>query len=680
MTAAAPKPALTEPGLADLRRSGLTDATIAAAGLRSVSGAESAALLGMKDVGPGLAFPYPGATISTGQGFARVKPDVPYPAGSERPAKYLSPCRRLNPEGNRLYVPATLPAGALLDTNLPLLVTEGEKKTLKANQEGYPTVGLAGVYAWLRRADDAESVPIGDLQRVAWEGRLVGIAFDSDAATNPNVLRAEKRLKRELRSRGAIVFVLRLPPPSPDETDRYGSKFGLDDFLVARGRAALEDLLLEASARLPFGARPVPVFLAAPAAEARWLIEDIWPLEGCGIIGGEPKAKKSWVVLEVALSVATGTDFLGREVHRGAVILFDEENKRDELKKRIARLLAAHEIQAESLKDLYIADQALLRLDDQESMEELEELVGRVKPTLLVLDPLVRLHQGDENDAAHVSAMLSGLRRLQIHHRCAVMLVHHLGKQTESKRAMGQRLRGSSDFHGWIDAGVYCVARGREFELSFESRYGVPSDPILARLQDAGEATWIELVDADGADGTAPPEASLEDRVLAGIREAKEPPSKSELAKALRCSGANLNGILESLVASGRVVVEQVRTRGRPKGVYRVAEDLPDSAGDSKRRVGAVRKGPEQGDLDRNSRSADDLGDGEVPHTASSESSRPREEVGGAAGDAGTRSDELLSDIPPPYRDARQSGSLDASERVAEARKPSAFHSGEGTP
>jgi hypothetical protein len=58
----------------------------------------------------------------------------------------------------------------------------------------------------------------------------------------------------------------------------------------------------------------LPVVRAAdldePDPTRRWLIESLWPRAGVGIIGGPPKACKSWLRLDVAVSVASGTPCL----------------------------------------------------------------------------------------------------------------------------------------------------------------------------------------------------------------------------------------------------------------------------------------------------------------------------------------------------------------------------------
>lgn len=52
--------------------------------------------------------------------------------------------------------------------------------------------------------------------------------------------------------------------------------------------------------------------LPDPDPDQKWLVNDLWTLGGVGIIGGEPKCFKTWLGLDIAFSVASGTPVLGR--------------------------------------------------------------------------------------------------------------------------------------------------------------------------------------------------------------------------------------------------------------------------------------------------------------------------------------------------------------------------------
>ncbi len=189
--------------LADLRASGLNDETIRAAGVYSVSPSTISHFFRQvpDEIETALCFPYQGGE------FARIKL---FPALGKM--KYSQPPKT----GARLYMPFPINAG-------PIYVCEGEKKTLAASQAGLNSVGVGGVWNWLR---DGE--PIADLKLVEWSDREVTIIPDSDVFNRVDLLRAIYALGRELQSQGASVYVAQIPQPG-------AVKVGLDDFLVAGG-------------------------------------------------------------------------------------------------------------------------------------------------------------------------------------------------------------------------------------------------------------------------------------------------------------------------------------------------------------------------------------------------------------------------------------------------------------
>jgi putative DNA primase/helicase len=133
-----------------------------------------------------------------------------------------------------------------------LILTEGEKKSLKSTQEGFLTIGLTGVWNWQRkrpRGEDGKGKGprelIPDLAGVRWQGRRVYLCFDSDATDNRNVALAEFHLADALSGVGAQVKIVRLPPGEPGP-DGKPAKVGLDDFLVAHGPDAFRELLAAA--------------------------------------------------------------------------------------------------------------------------------------------------------------------------------------------------------------------------------------------------------------------------------------------------------------------------------------------------------------------------------------------------------------------------------------------------
>jgi hypothetical protein len=140
-----------------------------------------------------------------------------------------------------VYYPKLLDWPALAkDPNIALLVTEGELKAACGAKNGYPVIGLGGVWSW--RAAKKGYALLPSLREITWKQRHVYLVFDSDFATKPQVMSALLALAAELTSAGAIPFLVTLPSPDDGVADKYG----LDDFLVARGRDAFNAVMREA--------------------------------------------------------------------------------------------------------------------------------------------------------------------------------------------------------------------------------------------------------------------------------------------------------------------------------------------------------------------------------------------------------------------------------------------------
>jgi putative DNA primase/helicase len=243
--------------LADLRKSGLSDEQIARCGFTSFEApATVEKVLRWKryegELGACLAIPF-ADTIGEPTGYCRLKPDRPRTAKEDGKAiKYESPKGSSN---LAYFPPGTL--AALKDPAAALVITEGEKKAAKADQEGVPTIGLVGVYGWQKkRAKGKDGEPEGERQLIdglagiPWQGRPVYLCFDSDAAENRNVRLAEWHLAETLARHGATPKVVRLPPGGPGP-DGKPAKVGLDDFLVAHGPDAFRELLAAATEPTP---------------------------------------------------------------------------------------------------------------------------------------------------------------------------------------------------------------------------------------------------------------------------------------------------------------------------------------------------------------------------------------------------------------------------------------------
>jgi hypothetical protein len=297
--------------------------------------------------------------------------------------------------------------------------------------------------------------------------------------------------------------------------------------------------------------------IPADAPSHRWLVKDLWGREAVGIIGGAPKCCKSWLGLDISLSVASGTPCLGRfqVEHRGPALIYLAEDAAPMVRERVLGICNHRRLDIETL-DLHIIDSPSLRLDLKSDRARLAGAVEQLEPSLLLLDPLVRLHRADENSSADVSALLGFLRELQRRFDTAVVLVHHMSKKHRAQ--LGQALRGSGDLHAFGDCNAYLVRKNDKLFLSVEHRFAPATEPVPLALvsDDDGASTHLEVQRHDGDNQRQVP---LEEAVRLALANAGNPLTRAALRNTLRVNNHRLG------LALGDLEKNRIAVRG-PNG------------------------------------------------------------------------------------------------------------------
>jgi len=303
---------------------------------------------------------------------------------------------------------------------------------------------------------------------------------------------------------------------------------------------------------------PLPVQrasqLASSGPQTQWLVEELWTEQAVGILGGEPKCCKSFLALDVALSVASGAACLRQFPvrRRGPVLLFPAEDSLAVVRQRLEGIAAAAQVPFASLP-VQVITAPSLRLDTPTDRHRLSHTVQQQRPILLILDPLIRLHRVDENDATQIAALLSYLREIQRQFQLAVMLVHHARKDSHSSRP-GQALRGSSELHGWGDSNLYLRRKGSQLTLSTEHRAAPSRDHIPLQLTESGTTLALTVAQRPTVEPDTPP-TPLE-RVRQALAQLHEPVPVQQLQKLCAMRTATVCSVLAQLSTQGEVVHE----------------------------------------------------------------------------------------------------------------------------
>lgn len=282
------------------------------------------------------------------------------------------------------------------------------------------------------------------------------------------------------------------------------------------------------------------------ADEERWLVRSIWSEQAVGFIGGAPKCCKSWLGLDIAVSVASGTPCLDRfEVERkGPALVFLAEDSLPQVRRRIEGLCRHRRLDIAEL-DLHVVTAASLRLDLDADQQRLDATLAEIQPAMLLLDPLVRMHRLDENSAADISRLLGLLRHMQRQHEVAIAVVHHMSKR--SRAQLGQALRGSTDLHAWSDSAAYLVRRQSKLLLGLEHRSAPAIEPFAVDLAtDEDDNAHLAVADSDAPRHDLP-DPSLAERVRKLLAAHDEPMTRAAMRAELRVNNKKLGDALAQL-------------------------------------------------------------------------------------------------------------------------------------
>jgi KaiC/GvpD/RAD55 family RecA-like ATPase len=180
----------------------------------------------------------------------------------------------------------------------------------------------------------------------------------------------------------------------------------------------------------------------------QFLVHDLLPHGSLSMLFGDPACGKSFVAIDIAMCVATGTSFHGKSVTKGAVIYIAGEGYRG-LTQRAWAWLSENEISMD-VAEIFISRTSVDIPDDdarEKLTSEIHSLLGEEgKPALIVLDTVARNFGGnDENSTKDMSAFITAVDAINAEFDCATLLVHHTGHADKTRARGAIALKGALD-------------------------------------------------------------------------------------------------------------------------------------------------------------------------------------------------------------------------------------------
>lgn len=197
-----------------------------------------------------------------------------------------------------------------------------------------------------------------------------------------------------------------------------------------------------------------PVFQFVPVADLKfrapeYIIRELIETETLGLIFGDPGCGKSFLAVDIALSVATGTPFHGRKTKQGPVFFIAGEGHNG-LTRRFEAWSQARKVPLIDIP-LFKSERAAQFMDAASAtavagaVADLATKHGA--PVLIVIDTLARnFGAGDENNTQDMSVFVAAVDELKARFPgCSILIVHHSG-HSEKQRARGaMALKGALD-------------------------------------------------------------------------------------------------------------------------------------------------------------------------------------------------------------------------------------------
>lgn len=260
--------------------------------------------------------------------------------------------------------------------------------------------------------------------------------------------------------------------------------------------------------------------------ESTIISEGLFKVGSMLVIGGAPKAYKSFAMLALAVSTATGRNLFG--AHRSPhgrpekvfvvdrprrVILFEQEVGEDDLEDRLTPFynsLLPHEQELFRRNFHSHSLDSDLRLDMKEGMQLIEQHIVGAQAEIAMYDPLIEFHNQEENSPTAMSAMLKNLTSVSRRTKSSPILSHHESKPSangDNGRAGGDRLRGASSLYGKADTILNLTVINRNamrIRVDFTLRRGKPIKSMILKVDPVtlepkflcweGDKLWKKMV------------------------------------------------------------------------------------------------------------------------------------------------------------------------------------------
>ncbi len=200
-----------------------------------------------------------------------------------------------------------------------------------------------------------------------------------------------------------------------------------------------------------------------------WAVDKWLPDHSITFLVSPPESYKTWILLDLAVSVSAGVPFLGQFAVKspGPIILIQQEDSHEGLTDRLAliteqKLGAVAKLDPEkgswqipTIPDLpiYIHPSHMLRFDNPKVLEELEEQIKTIRPRVVMIDPLYSTTAAVDNYMADLANQMMILKTWRDKYGCSFVIAHHSKKNVDPDSTAREDSWGSQFLNAFLEAG-----------------------------------------------------------------------------------------------------------------------------------------------------------------------------------------------------------------------------------
>lgn len=328
-----------------------------------------------------------------------------------------------------------------------------------------------------------------------------------------------------------------VPPPPP--ADPYGDVPSVGE-LAANGHHPEESASEKRARELAEMLLDTDGLRAIPPPEP--IVSDYLYRDSLAWLHGKPGHGKSFVAVDLACSVGTGTDWHGHPVTQGRVLYLIAEGAAG-LSRRIDAWQLAHGTAVHNVLFLPVPVQLLQTID----LAAFVQLAAELSPDLLIIDTQARTTVGgDENSGKDMGAFVDSLEQLRNACSACILPVHH------EPRA-GENLRGHTSLEGAATTILRVEKDGKLVTITNTKQKDAPERPPMTLALAAVGDSAILSHEAVGLAGlTTESELAL----LAVLRDSfgTRGATKTELREASELAKSTYYRTINALISKGLVV------------------------------------------------------------------------------------------------------------------------------